>query len=300
MLVKMMNNYEAHFKAWSCDFFVEIIEPTGETQHIVDEIKEILAEYEHAFSRFLPTAELYQLNKGKTIKPSKLWENVLSKAIELSAHISPNFNPHVNLSQQGYKESIETLATQDVPKIAAPEVATFPEGLIMESKTLKLKPGSYLDFGSFLKGLVSAQIADKYQTAGAGVVINFGGDITVRGQDNNHQEFILEIYNPVTKADHRVKLKNQTLCTSGTYKRNWKTSEGKTHHILDPKKHRSSDSDFVSISFWGHDGALCDALATAAFSSDTETWDQWIKNTDINYLAIEKTGKMITSVASTQ
>jgi thiamine biosynthesis lipoprotein len=293
----MSDLYQTEFKAWSCDFMLEIVALQGAPAPIVQAIKKTLAQYEQAFSRFLPNSDLAKLNAGETIPLSPLWKKIIHQAETLSKTIgTETFNPHVNLAAQGYNVSIEKLTARTQAPANAQTLLPFPDGLIIENETIKLKPNHCLDFGSFLKGFVSAELAQQFAPQCDGVIINFGGDMTVLGNDETKRPFQIGIYNPVTKQDHHITLKNQSLCTSGTYKRVWETQTGTRHHILDPQKNNNHPSPFVSISFWGRDAALCDALATAAFNATPQQWEQWrAAHPDLNYLAIHKTGTLITS-----
>jgi thiamine biosynthesis lipoprotein len=293
----MNDTYQTQFKTWSCDFILEIIEGTQNPSEIVAAIKATLDEYEHAFSRFLPNSDLSRLNTGATITHSPLWQVVLAEATNLSQTIGPEyFNPHVNLASHGYKASIEALPQQTEANPLTGHLTAFPEGLLVKDETLTLTPGCTLDWGSFLKGFVSAHIADQYANTATGLIINFGGDMSLRGHEADGSAFKIGIHNPITNTEHWVELQNQSLCTSGTYKRTWHNARGHVHHILDPKTNANSQSDFVSISFWGSDAALCDALATAAFNAPTAQWDKWRKAApDLHYLAIKTSGQVIRS-----
>ncbi len=296
----MSTIFEKHFQAWSCTFSLELIESNCDSEHIVAEIKDHLDTYEKTFSRFKPESLVSQLNNGKSIIPTPLFESVLSVATDLSKKLDNScFNPHIDLEAYGYSQSIETQNfTKANPKLSP--LPKFPEGLERQGNKLQLKPGSCIDFGSFLKGYLSEQIAEKYKNCARGIIVNFGGDISVRGRDVHSKNFDMGIFNPITHQDEIILLNNQSLSTSGTYKRRWHIEGEDHHHILDPKTHTSSESEFVSISFWGSNGALCDALATASFNTNSETWESWKnKFKSIEYLAIKPSGGVISSVPLT-
>ena len=285
------------FNTWNCEFLLEIINSKRAVGEIEAEIKARLFNYEQAFSRFLNYSELGRLNDGQTVDPSPLFVKVLSQAEILAAQINSDyFNPHVDLAAQGYDKSYDELGLKKIEYSVRTVVPEFPSGVHHQDNGLKLTANVKLDFGSFLKGLVSAQIADIYAPDCDGLVVNFGGDLTVRGKDLKTEAFAIGIFNPVLKIDHVIKLKNQSLCTSGSYKRTWTEGSAQKHHITNPVLGTSSNSDYVSISFWGVDGALCDALATAAFNATPEVWKQWQQTLpNLDYLAIHKSGEIITS-----
>lgn len=215
------------FKAWSCDFAIELIESNLNPIVVEAEIKAQLLADEHLFSRFLASSQLSQLNQGQRIKPSLRFKQVYQQAKELAQNLNHwGFNPQVNLAAQGYQPSFEKLKSPKAKTRNLPAPLPFPDGVIETAHTLQLKPHTCLDFGSFLKGLVAAEIADRYAPQCQGVVVNFGGDLAVRGRDLHQATFNLSIHNPVTNLDHSITLKPQSLCTSGTYKRQWPAQGG--------------------------------------------------------------------------
>lgn len=291
---------ENSFKAWSCQCSVEFIEPQFDPETSTDAIKATLKKYEDQFSRFKATSTLAKLNQGKIIERSQCFDEILDVAIKLQEQINhPSFNLHVDLTTEGYDRSFEKGPTNNVsPDKNIPQ---FPRGLTLTSDTMQLAPELKLDFGSFLKGYLAQKLADHYAPQCRGLIINLGGDLTVRGFDTHSPKFAIGIFNPVTHFDESILLQNQSLSTSGTYKRKWTQNGESKHHIVNPSNQRSCVSDFVSISFWGPDGALCDALSTAAFNSCPSTWNTWRKSLkDINYLAIEKNGAITSSFKKSQ
>lgn len=299
MLAEKTHVTTLQWRTWSCDFLLELINSSLNPHLVEAEIKALLDAYENAFSRFKTTSEISQLSQGESIEPSNLFQKSLRKALAINQVVSAEFfNPHVNLAARGYDVSLEKLGQQPFSGLISHlNTPLFPNGLLkMSDQQLQLKPQIVLDFGGFLKGLVAEVIANKYAPHCQGVVVNLGGDLCVRGRDENRDYFEIGIYNPVTQQDHLVRLKNQSLCTSGSYKRTWKNGTQTQHHITNPITQGSSTSDFVSISFWGRDGALCDALATAAFNADQSVWQRWQKtNPELYYLAIKKSGEIVNS-----
>lgn len=299
MLVKSPPVTVTRFKAWSCDFIIELIESDLNPVVVEAEIKAQLLADEQRFSRFLPNSTLSQLNQGQTIRPCPRFKHVYQQAKTLAENLQHGgFNPHVNLAGQGYAQSIEKLPNLSAQPKTAPAPLPFPDGVIETAHTLSLKPHTCLDFGSFLKGLVAAEIADRYAPHCRGLIVNFGGDIAVRGQDRQQAAFPLSIYNPVTKADHPLTLQHESLCTSGTYKRQWHHHGKPQHHLTNPHTHRPANTEWVSISFWGPDGALCDALATTAFNATPAQWQQWTNTFNgLQFLAVHQTGTVVSSLS---
>lgn len=283
------------FAAWSCQVAVEFIHPTVDTQPILSDIKKTLASYEATYSRFRASSLISRLSDGETVTVDDAFLKLLTRAQNLQTQTNGIFSPFIDVSALGYRKSFEQQRFFPAQKNLS-GVPNSSEKISITADQARLAADTTLDFGGFLKGYVSQVLADKYADVAQGVIINLGGDLTVRGRDLETRDFVIAIYNPITKQDHQVFLHNQTLCTSGTYKRTWHDSTRTYHHIVDPRTGDSSQSDFVSISFWGDDGALCDGLSTAAFSAPVSDWDQWCQTYNVAYLAIQKDGISFTSL----
>ncbi len=268
---------------------LEVIEPTGNPELVLADFKDTLRVFEQQFSRFKTSSLISQLNQGETVLLTPELKALINVAKGLSAQTNQRFNPHVNAAAVGYEASF-TEQNFTPAKTVAP-APPFPDGLIVEGSTVRLHPGMVLDFGGFLKGYLSQFLAEKHQTAGKGILVNLGGDLTVRGEDSDRPDFAIGIYNPITQQEVIVKLRNQSLSTSGTYKRRWE-KEGQTyHHVLDARDHQSAESEFISVSLWGPFGAEVDALATAFFSANETERQQWVgQNPGLSSLTINQSG----------
>lgn len=274
---------------------LEIIKPTSNPEAVLKEIKASLDFYEAQFSRFKSDSLIARLNAGQKVANTLELESLLRLSKALSSATQGFFNPHVDLATHGYAESFEThnFSASELGK----SVPVFPHGLLVhDEEAVQLKPNVALDFGGFLKGYLSQQLVDKYQSTGQGIILNLGGDLSVRGADLNQSAFTIGVYNPVTKSEVPVKLYNHSLSTSGTYKRRWELAGETFHHIIDPSKNQNSDSPLVSVSVSGPSGAHCDAFATALLAMEGAQRESFIKSQpDYDFLMIDQTGQLIST-----
>lgn len=268
---------------------LELILPNADPVLVLEDIEATLARYEADFSRFQPNSLVSRLNRGESVTTTSELTKLMAIGTELSQLTNGLFNPHVNLSSQGYAESFESqnfrAQTDEVT------VLPFPQGLIIEGETITLKPNMVIDFGGFLKGYLSEQLAEKHKSAAQGLIVNLGGDLTVRGSDLKTDSFQIGIVNPVTKTEESVWLKNQSLSTSGSYKRRWHLNGEAQHHLINPTTHRAAETDIVSASVYGSAGAECDAFATALFAATPTQIEAWRQtHTHLNFLTIDTEG----------
>lgn len=144
--------------------------------------------------------------------------------------------------------------------------------ILTENYTVKLQNNAQVDLGGIAKGYIADKAAEAMKEAGAEYgIISLGGNIRTVGAKPSGEDYSIGIKAP-DSADYFAVINTGecSVVTSGAYQRNFE-KDGKTyHHILDPETGYPSQSDIVSATIIGTDGALCDALSTAVFIGGSE------------------------------
>jgi thiamine biosynthesis lipoprotein len=145
-------------------------------------------------------------------------------------------------------------------------------------------PAVSLDFGGFAKGTaLDWAVATLKRLGIKNAVVNAGGDLDTLG-DAGDRPWTVGIRHPthwgviasVTLAD------DEAIYTSGNYER-FRMDEGiKRGHIIDPRDGLPV-RHIVSASVIGHDGALCDAAATALSVAGPEDWYRVAKRMGVKF-----------------
>lgn len=133
-------------------------------------------------------------------------------------------------------------------------------------------------------------------------IIDGSGDIfykTNHTDENSYLEVNLEnpfYTNESNKIFAKIKIKNEALCGSGTYKRNWSTKENKNlHHIIDANTGKPTENIvavWVKLKKENLSTTYTDALATALFFLEPQTLQ---KDFDFEYLIIYSNKKILFS-----
>ena len=316
-----LTEYEYNEKVMGTDLTIAIVTNSKE---LADNLaKEALLEiktYEQKFSRFLPESELSQLNFKKEMIVTKTFMEVFEKVQELFKETTGTFNPLFQIARLGYTENFEEIKNQKVnnqdnqnPKKEFAEIYDVDFSKIITDQNLSkiiLSAGQKLDFGGMLKGYLAEKIAKKIKNGYTenftnresgnkiqGVIVNIGGDINTQGLDVNNQEFIFEIYNPINEQDEiSIKLYNESLATSGTYKRVWQNNGLKTHHLLDKTGTKNPESDVISISIIHKDGDRADAYTKMFLSLGHEEAVKIIGSSEIKFIIIKNNGEIIKKI----
>ena len=263
-----------------------------------------IVEYENKFSRFLLLSELSILNKKKKMYVSKEFIEVVLKSQELFFETRGVFNPLIQVSRLGYDRNFTDLKDTRIKEVKdedTPYDIDFSSVLIdKDNYFIRLNDGQKFDFGGFLKGYLAELIAKEikeYSKDIKGVIVNLGGDIHTEGLDENGDKFIFDIYNPINENESiKVTLFNQSLATSGTYKRVWNNDNEKIHHILDKKGLRNPQSDIVSSSIICEDGARSEAYAKVFLSISYEKVTDFLKDENISFVLIKSNGQIIKNI----
>ncbi|MCA9356759.1 FAD:protein FMN transferase [Candidatus Nomurabacteria bacterium] len=297
-----MKEYDFTERHMGTDVSISLVfDESAQVKLIANELFEIISTYEKRFSRFLPDSELSILNRTGHEKVSDVFLEVTTRSLELARKTTSAFNPLVQISQLGYQDNFTDLPT--ICRVQPNEYNTNLSELKIdtESKTITLAEGQQLDFGGFLKGYLATKLVDyikqKYPEC-HGVIINIGGDISTSGHDELHEPFIFLLYNPVSGDEVPVILTDTALATSGTYARQWQTSQGIRHHIVDSNTRDNPACDLVAVSIVHNEGAFAEAM-TKLFL--TRGVDEAIKivppeNNHYKYFCVTTDGKILSTI----
>ena len=143
--------------------------------------------------------------------------------------------------------------------------------------------GMELDFGAIVKGYTGDQMAQVLEDNGVtSAIINLGGNVRLIGGNPEGGNWRVGILSPYGEGNMGIlEAQDVNIITSGGYERYFIGEDGKQYwHILDPKTGYPADSGLLSATIIGEDGALCDALSTAAFVMGLERAEEYWKSRD--------------------
>lgn len=237
----------------------------GASEEICDAVYSLAIELESKWSRFLPDSEVMRLNNNpdlmhevsdatlRLVSEMKLGfeltkglfsGNILGELIDLGFAKSRS-NPE-NVTNW-YAKSKRTSDLSDV-------VIDF------EAKLVSVPSGVALDAGGIGKGLAADLMSDYAMQLGAmGVAVFAGGDVSVKGMASDASGWKVNISDP-NNVDHfidSVLLSRGGLATSSP--RGWKN--GTAHHIIDPRTHKSADSDVLQVTVIAQNASQAEVLA---------------------------------------
>ena len=237
----------------------------GADEKVCDSIYLLAQELENKWSRFIPDSELMLLNNNpdemhevsdatlRLVNEMKLGfeitngiydANVLGEMLDLGFARS-RINPE--------KLTTWTHRTSGIADITDVQVD-------LASKSVSIPSGVALDAGGIGKGLAADLMSDYAMQLGAmGVAVFAGGDVAVKGMAKDAAGWKVEISDPSdsTKFISSVALSRGGLATSSP--QGWIT--GNSHHIIDPRTHRNSESDVLQATVIAQNASQAEVLA---------------------------------------
>ena len=140
----------------------------------------------------------------------------------------------------------------------------------INGNTITLKdPKAGIDLGAIAKGYIADQVKTYLKRQGVKhAIINLGGNVDVIGTKPDGSKYNIGIQKPFDESGEAitsVKLKDQTVVTSGIYERYFKKNGKLYHHILDPRTGYPCENNLYSVSIITDSSTKADALSTTCF-----------------------------------
>ncbi len=170
------------------------------------------------------------------------------------------------------KEELEAAAAHcDINKVIIDE---------SENTVFLTDPDMSLDVGAIGKGLATEAAAALLISLGAeGYTLNVGGSVRVTGAKPDGKSWTAGIENPDRNSDSAysavIEMTDGALVTSGSYQRYYTVDGVRYHHIIDPAT-LFPRNEYTSVSIYGENTAVADALSTALFNMTREDGERLI------------------------
>lgn len=226
--------------------------------------------FDAACNRFRSDSEISRLNAqgGGVVAISETLEVALEAAILAGRATEGLCDPTIlpALLALGYDRDYDDLATATDLHASAP---VLPLGLSAihldrEHHTVELDAQCQLDLGSSAKALIADLVADDVAPTG-GVVVEFGGDVAVRGR-GPQGPWVIGVSDSLvlTGKEPRISLAHGGIATSSIATRTWRVDGELVNHIIDPRTGTFAQSVYATVSITAASCVLANAFATAS------------------------------------
>ncbi len=238
------------------------------------------------FNRFNKESELYKLNEQKTL----ILSNDLLKVLSLCKEIEEKSGGAFSVTMADAMDAWDFVNGQ-IPEISLTETA-----LSLEGNTATLSGGK-IDLGGIAKGYVIDKILQEYQNANVTkAVISCGSSVGIIGEGT------VGIRNPdgdVSEIIGKFTVRDKSISTSGDYEKYFIKDGVRYHHILDPKTGMPANSGLRAVTVIGDNGAVADALSTAAFVLGYEKGKSLLEEYGCDYIFITDKKEIFTNIEIT-
>jgi FAD:protein FMN transferase len=135
------------------------------------------------------------------------------------------------------------------------------------------KEGLEIDLGAIAKGYFSDKIMDFFKEKDpVSAMIDIGGNLLVYGESpKQNLDWHVGIQNPFLPRGHcvaKVKIRNQSVVTSGIYERTFEHNGNNYHHIFDSRSGYPVENNVASLTIISDKSLDCDLYTTKLFGLD--------------------------------
>ncbi|WP_085833080.1 FAD:protein FMN transferase [Clostridium merdae] len=271
---------------------------------LVKKAEDLLNHYNEVFSANRDDSQLAMLKRKAAFAPQRV-DNELYELIKIGkkhslcegSYLNIAIGPLIKLWRIGFAEAHvpEKDAIENVLELLNPENIELDD----KKKTVFfLKKGMEIDLGAIAKGYFADKVMALFRQEGAiSAMVDMGGNVLVFGEPPSHGgEWNVGIQNPFLPRGNVVaivKIKDQSVVTSGIYERVLEKEGSKYHHIFDSKTGYPMESNIASITFVADSSLDCDINTTKLFGFDAASIIHKVnKMKDMGAIVITRDGKL--------
>ncbi|WP_312429868.1 FAD:protein FMN transferase [Lacrimispora sp.] len=247
-----------------------------DAEDLAKKAENMLIHYNEVFSANSDHSQLAMLKKAAAIAPQKV-DDELYELIKTGkkhslcedSYLNIAIGPLIKLWRIGFKEAHvpDKEAIQNVLELLKPENIQLDD----DKKTIYfLKKGMEIDLGAIAKGYFADKVMEFFKEQGAiSAMVDMGGNVLVLGESPSEGgDWKVGIQNPFLPRGNPavlVKIRNQSVVTSGIYERVLEKEGSKYHHIFDGKTGYPIENNLASLTIIADSSLDCDIYTTKLF-----------------------------------
>ncbi len=255
-------------EAQGTTYHIAYINSKGENfQRAIDSL---LIEIDKSLSTYHKTSIITRFNQADSIvEVDKMFTDVFNLSKQVYQESEGAFNPTVahlvNAWGFGFK-NIENTDSTTIDSLL--KFVDFDAITIVDNNVIKTNKNLMLDFNAIAQGYSVDVIANFLADQGIeNYMVEIGGEVKVRGKNDKNKLWRIGIDKPVENEAERtleavVNLDNQSLATSGNYRKFYEKDGVKYSHTLNPKTGYPVRHSLLSATVITDNCALADAYAT--------------------------------------
>lgn len=241
--------------------------------------EDMLIHYNEVFSANSDHSQLAMLKKTAAFAPQKvddeLYELIKTgkkHSLYEDSYLNIAIGPLIKLWRIGFKEAHvpEKEAIENVLELLKPENIQLDDD---KNTVFFLKDGMEIDLGGIAKGYFADKVMELFKENGAvSAMVDMGGNVLVFGESPSEGgDWKIGIQNPFLPRGNAValvKVRDQSVVTSGIYERVLEIESSKYHHIFNSKTGYPIESNIASLTVIADRSLDCDIYTTKLFGLD--------------------------------
>lgn len=266
----------------------------------------IFKKIDTSLSSYIPVSIISRINQNDTtVLVDDLFTDVFNKSIEVSQKTNGLFDitvaPIVNAWGFGFKKKenvTDTLIYSLLKYVGYKKVRLAGRKLVKEDANVML------DFNAIAQGYTVDVLADFLENKGIkNYLVEVGGELSAKGKKQNDSAWTVGIEQPNETPNEEAlkatfKIHNESLATSGNYKKFYIEDGKKYTHILNPFTGYPAKNSLLSATVVADKCMTADAYATAFMVMGLEQSKQFLadhKNLQLEvYFIYDDNGTMKT------
>lgn len=266
--------------------------------------EDMLIHYNEVFSANSDNSQLALLKKAAAFTPQKVDEELYEliktgkkHSLCENSYLNIAIGPLIKLWRIGFSEARvpDRKAIENVLELLKSENIQLDD----EKKTIYfLKEGMEIDLGAIAKGYFADKVMELFKENGAvSAMVDMGGNVLVFGESPSEGgDWKVGIQNPFLprgNAAALVKIRDQSVVTSGIYERVLEKEGSKYHHIFNSKTGYPMESNIASLTIIADTSLDCDIYTTKLFGFDAVSIIQRVnKIKSMNAVVITMDGRL--------
>ncbi len=272
-------------------------------------IEEVLADIDKEISTYRNDSDLERFNRN----PSTDWQvlpkdvvDLLRMAADVYRASDGCYDPTVKPLFDLWGFHNDSFHIPSAGQIAAARANVGFDKIAIDvvgHRVRKLNPRVSIGLSSVGEGYTAWRLSKVLEQAGIrDYIVEFGGDMYVKGRRNNGTAWRIAIVRPLPgdmSIDKVVTINDQngvSINTSGTYRHYYDAGGRRYSHIFNPRTGAPVTHDLVSATVFADDPRFSDAWATAMLCLGKEEGDKVARHKDLAvYFIRQPDGKLIES-----
>jgi FAD:protein FMN transferase len=292
-----MNFHSTTFTAIGCSNDVVVDDPRALACATEIAQRELTA-LDHACSRFRDDSELAQLNAHGRGSVSPLLFDAVQTALDAAAATGGLVDPTVGRSLRalGYDRDFDLVVSREPRPSFRLVPASGWRSVVVEGRSVALRPGTELDLGATAKALAADRIAvAAHRETAAAVLVSLGGDIAVAGDPpaGGWSVFVTDDHRRrAGQQGQTVAITSGGLATSSVTVRRWRAGIVELHHIVDPRTGAPAADVWRTVTVAAGTCVAANVAATAAIVLGTSA-PSWLEARQLSARLVAREGATV-------